>query len=168
MDPRIRTSTHLHGGFVPWISDGVPFAFWDPTGQRGPSFAGNSVLNPGAASNEAEYYYPNQQSARLMWYHDHAIGTTRLNAYAGIASAYVIYDDYELGLVAMAGLPGPLDPRTVYLAFQDKVFVRNNIDATDPTWAALVPGSRPATCGMSTPITQPCSARLAAPLWSPT
>ncbi len=29
------------------------------------------------------YYYPNEQSARLVWYHDHAIGITRLNAYAG-------------------------------------------------------------------------------------
>ena len=38
---------------------------------------------------QADYFYPNDQSARLVWYHDHAHGITRLNAYAGIASAYL-------------------------------------------------------------------------------
>ena len=37
-------------------------------------------------AGQAEYYYPNDQSARLMWYHDHAYGITRTNAYAGIAT----------------------------------------------------------------------------------
>ncbi len=85
----------------------------------------NNVLRPGQTvpPNEAEYYYPNNQGARFLWYHDHALGITRLNAYAGIASAYVITDAYEAALVAGHNLPGPLDPRTVYLVFQDKVFV---------------------------------------------
>ena len=39
-----------------------------------------------------------------------------------------IYDDYELSLVAGSNLPGPLDPRTVYLVFQDKIFVSEDID----------------------------------------
>jgi spore coat protein A, manganese oxidase len=117
-----RTATHIHGGFVPWVSDGGPFDWWTAGGAHGPSFLNNTVLNPGATANQAEYYYPNQQSARLVWYHDHAWGITRLNAYAGIASAYVIYDDYELGLVSANNLPGPLDPRTLYLVFQDKIF----------------------------------------------
>ena len=51
----------------------------------------NTCSCPEPRANEAEYYYPNNQSARLVWYHDHALGTTRLNAYLGIASAYVIY-----------------------------------------------------------------------------
>ena len=34
-------------------------------------------------------------SARLVWYHDHAHDITRLNAYAGIASAYIIRDSFE-------------------------------------------------------------------------
>ena len=117
-----RADIHLHGGLVPWVSDGGPHAWWDPNGNKGPSFA-SQFLNPGAAPNEAEYYYPNNQGARLVWYHDHTFGNTRINAYAGIASGYVIYDDYELALVAANNLPGPLDPRTVYLVFQDKVFV---------------------------------------------
>ena len=40
----------------------------------------------------------NNQSARLLWYHDHAFGITRINAYAGIASAYIIRDTFEAGL----------------------------------------------------------------------
>lgn len=135
-----RCDIHLHGGFVTWNSDGGPHAWWDPNGHRGPSFV--NVLNPHLANNEAEYYYPNQQSARLMWYHDHAFGLTRLNAYAGIASGYVIYDDYELGLVANNNLPGPLDPRTFYLVFQDKIFVSNNTATLDPTWQTIMPNSR--------------------------
>ncbi|HEX9012141.1 MAG TPA: hypothetical protein VF813_01445, partial [Anaerolineaceae bacterium] len=141
-DPSLdaRVDVHLHGGFVPWISDGGPFAWWDPNGSRGPSFI--NALNPHLAPNEAEYYYPNQQSARLMWYHDHVFGLTRLNAYAGIATAYVIYDDYELSLAAVNHLPGPLDPRTVYLVFQDKIFVNSGTRSSDPSWFDVVQGSR--------------------------
>jgi spore coat protein A, manganese oxidase len=138
-----RTSVHLHGGLVPWTSDGGPLAWWDPNGNRGPSFLNNSVLNPAAAANEAEYYYPNNQGARVMWYHDHAMAITRINAYAGIASAYVIYDDYELSLAAANHLPGPLDSRTFYLVFQDKIFVSNSIAARDPNWMTIMPASRP-------------------------
>jgi spore coat protein A, manganese oxidase len=139
-----RADVHLHGGFVPWTSDGGPHAWWDPDGHKGPSFVNNAVLRPGQVvpANEAEYYYPNDQGSRLAWYHDHSIGTTRLNAYAGIASGYVIYDDYELRLVALNHLPGPLDARTVYLIFQDKVFVSRQIKHRDPTWPSIMPDSR--------------------------
>ena len=140
-----RTDVHLHGGLVPWTSDGGPFAWWDPKGNIGPSFLNNSVLGvPHPAANDAEYYYPNNQGARLVWYHDHSIGTTRLNAYAGIASAYVIYDDYELALgLPPYNLPGPLDTRTVYLVFQEKVFVSKTTEQQDRTWHKLRPDSRP-------------------------
>ena len=138
-----RVDIHLHGGYVPWISDGGPHAWWRPDGTHGPSFVNNSVLNSGAAPNEAEYYYPNRQGSRLVWYHDHVFGITRLNAYAGIASGYVIYDDYELSLVANNSLPGPLDPRTVYLVVQDKIFVSANTANVDPTWYNSVPNSLP-------------------------
>ena len=144
-----RTATHLHGGLVPWISDGGPFDWWTPGGVHGASFLNNSALGVPTDPllyplNQAEYYYPNNQGARLMWYHDHAYGITRLNAYAGIASGYVIYDDYELGLVAINKLPGPLDPRTVYLIFQDKIFWDGNTTATgaDPGYASKVPGAQ--------------------------
>jgi spore coat protein A, manganese oxidase len=109
-----RICTHLHGGFVPWTSDGGPFAWFGTDGSHGQCF-----LNPGAAANEAEYYYPNQQSARLMWYHDHAMGITRLNAYVGIATAYVLTDDYEQELIRTGVLPDIGIP----LVIQDKSFI---------------------------------------------
>jgi spore coat protein A len=163
MDPTImgsdlainRADVHLHGGFVPWTSDGGPFAYWDPNpnGVHGESFLNNKILRPGqlVAQNEAEYYYPNNQSARLMWYHDHTFGNTRINAYAGVASAYVIYDDYETVTLAAppVNLPGPLDPHTIYLVFQDKVFVTENLFLAkndpanvDPNWGDAVKNSR--------------------------
>jgi len=133
-----RTAVHLHGGLVPWISDGGPHAWWAPDGSHGASFIQNATLKPGvlpgsttAALNEAEYFYPNNQSARLEWYHDHAWGITRTNAYAGIASGYVIQDlAGEAAFQALnAGVPSALDlsPATLnrtfhYLIFQDKIF----------------------------------------------
>jgi spore coat protein A, manganese oxidase len=133
-----RVSVHLHGGFVPWISDGQPFAWWTPDGSTGESFVNNLVLNPRALHNEAEFYWPNHQSARFMWYHDHAIGITRLNAYAGVATGYIVRDSFEAGLVANHGLPGYVENggNEIPVVIQDKVFVDNaTITAQDPTWS---------------------------------
>ena len=125
-----RTAIHLHGGLVPWISDGGPFDWWAPNGTHGLSFLNNTVLNPTAPLNAAEYYYPNNQSARLLWYHDHAFGITRINAYAGIASGYVV-DDPAAEAALFITPPGATLPDlaamnlrdTYYLIFQDKIFI---------------------------------------------
>ena len=45
------------------------------------------------------FYYTNQQSARLMFYHDHSWGITRLNVYAGEAAGYLITDATEQKLI---------------------------------------------------------------------
>jgi spore coat protein A len=134
--PTNRIATHLHGGLTPWFSDGTPFQWFTPSGQHGPSFMNvpGFQANPGTGVN----YYPNDQSARLVWYHDHAIGITRLNAYAGIASAYIITDDFEAALVASGLLP---DLVGTPLVIQDKSFVSTNILRQDPTWQWGAPGS---------------------------
>ena len=140
-----RTATHLHGGQVPWTSDGGPFSFWDDQGHQGVSFLNNKVLRPletaagTVPKNEAEYYYPNNQSARMMWYHDHAMGITRLNAYAGIASAYLLRDTYEAALVRDFGLPAFVENggRELPLVFQDKIFQNGNV----PDRSRPFPGS---------------------------
>ena len=67
------------------------------------------------------FYYTNQQSARLMFYHDHAWGITRLNVYAGMAAPYIIQDATEQALVDGGIIPGPED--TIPLVVQDKTFV---------------------------------------------
>jgi FtsP/CotA-like multicopper oxidase with cupredoxin domain len=135
------TATHLHGGFVPWISDGGPFSWFTPDGQYGPSVSASTLgdiyrlLNPGLQPGQAEYFYPNDQSARLVWYHDHAHDLTRLNAYAGIASAYIIRDVFESNLRNL-GLPDFVENggREIPIVIQDKIFVGPNILAADPTW----------------------------------
>ncbi len=129
-----RVAVHLHGGFVPWISDGGPHDWWAPDGSCGPSFLNNQVLRPGESvynpitnptgtimPNEGEYYYPNDQSARLEWYHDHAWGITRTTAYSGVATGYVITSPEEAVIVGQ-GVPGPIDAKTFYMVFQDKIF----------------------------------------------
>jgi spore coat protein A, manganese oxidase len=144
-----RAAVHLHGGFVHYISDGGPFSWFGPVGppgsvtNYGPSVPKSyyEVLNPSITGGQAEYYYPNQQSARLVWYHDHTVGITRMNAYAGIASAYIIRDDFEASLVANNGLPDYIEHTTAThtgfelpIIIQDKVFVGANISTADPTW----------------------------------
>ena len=139
-----RACTHLHGGYVPWISDGGPFAWFAP-GNYGDSMQLDDykVLNPKIKDGEAEYYYPNDQSARMLWYHDHSFGITRMNAYVGIASAYIIRDSFEAGLVAK-GLPQYIENggRELPIVIQDKIFVGADIATADPTWTgSTTPGS---------------------------
>ena len=130
-------STHLHGGFVPWPSDGGPMAWFTPNGNAGESFMFDfmKMLNPALVRGQGEYYYPNNQSARMMWYHDHAHDITRLNAYAGIASAYILRDTFEGGL-RNKGLPDFVENggREIPLVVQDKIFVGPDIAIADPTW----------------------------------
>ncbi|PYL81042.1 MAG: copper oxidase [Verrucomicrobia bacterium] len=133
--PLNRIATHLHGGLTPWFSDGTPFQWFTPNGVHGPSFMNAPGTSP--ANGSASYYYPMDLSARLLWYHDHAIGITRTNAYSGIASALVLIDDFEIGLVNSGLLP---DLVGIPLVIQDKSFVAQNILEQDPTWQWGMPG----------------------------
>ena len=134
-----RAVVHLHGGLVPWISDGGPFAWYAPDGSSGESFMNGpgSVFDniPGQPilPGQADYYYPNNQSTRLLWYHDHAMGITRINAYAGIASGCLTLDAINDQYVASGKIPGL--ESTLPLIFQDKIFVNPTTEETDPTWA---------------------------------
>ena len=98
-----RTAIHNHGAFTPWISDGTPHQWFTPAGETGNYLKGVSFQNvpdmpdPGAGSQTL--YYTNQQSGRLMFYHDHASGITRLNVYAGMAAGYLIHDPVEDDLI---------------------------------------------------------------------
>lgn len=75
-------SVHLHGSYSRAAFDG-----W-----------AEDVTKPGQYK---DYYYPNSQSARTLWYHDHAIHHTAENAYFGQAGFYILHDPAENGL----GLP---------------------------------------------------------------
>jgi spore coat protein A, manganese oxidase len=120
-----RICLHLHGGVVPWTMDGGPYSWYTPAGvvNAGDGSAGPSFLNgvpgvPGAA----DYYYPNNQSERLVWYHDHAMGITRLNAYAGLAAGFLIADEQLTGLTTGDSPAIPGLAYTIPLIIQDKAF----------------------------------------------
>jgi len=115
-----RAAVHLHGGFVPWVSDGGPFHWKAANGTRGPSLVDWLPDKLGRLTDD--YWYPNDQGARLQWYHDHAVGITRLNAYAGLAAPYVLIDLHEIAMFGAGGslLPGQLPG--IPLALQDKSF----------------------------------------------
>ena len=78
------------------------------------------------------------QSARFGWYHDHAFGITRLNAYAGLASAILIRDQFEASLINQ-GLPNYIEAggNEIPLVIQDKIFVGSNINSADPLWSQI-------------------------------
>ena len=133
-----RATLHLHGGRTPWISDGTPHQWITPVGETTTYPKGVSVQNvpdmPDPGPGSQTFYWTNQQSARLMFYHDHAWGITRLNVYAGEAAGYLITDDAEQDLIKGGVLDG-LSYGTP-LIIQDKTFVDPlTIKSTDPTWA---------------------------------
>ncbi|HEY4744881.1 MAG TPA: hypothetical protein VIH45_09510, partial [Desulfuromonadaceae bacterium] len=67
---------------------------------------GGKCFTPAANDGIGTYYYTNQQSARLMFYHDHAWGTTRINVYAGMAAPYLLYDQFEEDMIAGTNVAG--------------------------------------------------------------
>ncbi|WP_243313430.1 multicopper oxidase domain-containing protein [Fundidesulfovibrio agrisoli] len=123
--PQNRGELHLHGGMNPWISDGTPHQWTAPAAEPGPYTWGASAQNvpdmPPPGGGSITYYYTNQQSARLMFYHDHALGITRLNVYVGEAAGYVVRDGTEFAL-ENAGIIPPLTDN-IPLIIQDRTFV---------------------------------------------
>ena len=130
-----RGTLHLHGGRTPWISDGTPHQWITPAGESTDYPKGVSMRNvpdmPDPGDGSQTFFYSNQQSARLMFYHDHAYGITRLNVYAGEAAGYLLTDAVEQDLIARGIIPSFQIP----LVIQDKTFIDPaTVLATDPTW----------------------------------
>ncbi len=90
-----RAAPHLHGGLVPWPSDGGPFHWYnnpDNTGGPGQGSVGHR-LGCHMLGGTDDYWLPQRPEPRFMWYHDHAVGLTRLNGYLGLATGYILTDD---------------------------------------------------------------------------
>ncbi len=127
-----RATLHLHGGLPPWISDGTAHQWITPAGETTPYVKGASQQNvpdmPVPAAGSATFYWPNQQGGRLMFYHDHAYGLTRLNVYAGEAAGYLLSDPAEETALATAAVPGTTADlaHLIPLIIQDKTFVYDN------------------------------------------
>jgi FtsP/CotA-like multicopper oxidase with cupredoxin domain len=71
-----RASLHLHGGYTAPESDGYP----------------EDTFRPG---EDHPYRYENDQAAGSIWYHDHALGLTRLNVYAGLAGFHFVRGELD-------------------------------------------------------------------------
>ena len=108
----IPVVTHLHGGHTESASDGLPDAWFTPNF----SLKGHGFIKGDAIP----YHYNNDQEAATIWYHDHALGITRLNVYAGLAGYYLITDPNEMDLQATNKLPAA--PYDLGLAIQDRMF----------------------------------------------
>ena len=102
-------SPHLHGGNVPDSVDGGPDRWFEPGTAR-------------------TYTYPNGQQAATLWYHDHAIGITRLNVYEGLAGYYLIRDNNE----KQAKLPDGANE--IPLVIQDRSFTQDGQLAYPTDW----------------------------------
>jgi spore coat protein A, manganese oxidase len=109
-EPEIRIVPHLHGGHTAAAFDGNPM-FWFGNDPAAPANG-----KGGPAGNTVEYTYANDQRAATLWFHDHALGITRLNVYAGLAAFYLVRDAQEDALEL------PKGPQEVALVIQDKSF----------------------------------------------
>jgi spore coat protein A, manganese oxidase len=112
--------THLHGAEVQSEFDGGPEAWFTSNGLHGSAYRTFSK----AAKNAAVYRYPNTQDATTLWFHDHALGMTRLNVLSGLAAFYLLRDNRDTGLANNPiGLPaGPYEQEIV---IQDRQFDTN-------------------------------------------
>ncbi|KAK8957843.1 hypothetical protein KSP39_PZI001249 [Platanthera zijinensis] len=75
----VPTVVHVHGGINPPGIDGHPNAWFTSNF----SFVGPSFVSPTAS-------YPNCQDPGNLWYHDHALGLTRVNLLTGLIGAYTL------------------------------------------------------------------------------
>jgi spore coat protein A, manganese oxidase len=105
--PAVRNVAHLHGACALPDDDGYPEAWFTAQGEHGPH---GPKFNPRPSS------YPNCQPSTTLWYHDHCLGITRLNVYAGLAGFYLIRDEAEKALNL------PQGEFEIPLMLQDRLF----------------------------------------------
>jgi FtsP/CotA-like multicopper oxidase with cupredoxin domain len=122
--------THVHGAHVDPVSDGYPEAWWLPAAKYiaytpyATSALHGRLFNDATGENRgnqgyADYSYRNDQAATTLWYHDHALGMTRSNVYAGPAGFWLIrggkfeggIDTSKKAPYNKAILPGPAPHR---------------------------------------------------------
>lgn len=114
--------THLHGAHADEESDGYPQAWYLPAARNLPSgyatvgsfydeYSAEAKQRNGLVwgAGNSIYQYRNDQRAATLWYHDHALGMTRLNVQAGLSGCYLLRGgsaDVPAGV-----LPGPAPSR---------------------------------------------------------
>jgi FtsP/CotA-like multicopper oxidase with cupredoxin domain len=107
--------THLHGGENQSYSDGGPNQWFTSDGTHGQAY----FTAEKTGSNASVYNYPNTQQPTTLWYHDHALGVTRLNVLSGLAGFYLIREPVGSDKVAAMLPAGKYE---VPLVIQDRTF----------------------------------------------
>lgn len=105
----VPTVAHLHGGHTESASDGLPEAWFT-----------QSFAETGNYFVQQKYRYDNDQEAGTLWYHDHALGITRLNVYAGLAGFYLLRDKNENKLIDRGVIPS--GDYEIEIVIQDRMF----------------------------------------------
>lgn len=120
----IPTVPHLHGGHTEAASDGTPNQWF--TGALPETPGGMPVIDRGVDATKPNdtFVYANDQRAATLWYHDHAMGYTRTNVYAGLMGMYIVRDETDTGLKNNpAGLPS--GAYEIPLAIADRMFTES-------------------------------------------
>jgi spore coat protein A, manganese oxidase len=117
MDPNmIPIVVHLHGAHVASIYDGFPTATITPMNP-------NMPMEPGMMrQSSVTYTYDNSQQSAMLWYHDHSLGFTRVNVFAGLEGTYYIEDQNRRDLIAAGVLPDTLGFNDTSLIIADRSF----------------------------------------------
>ena len=132
--------THVHGAHTYEDSDGYAEAWYLPDANDIPDGYArtgtffdyfNEKYNHNWSSGTVSFKYPNDQPATTLWYHDHTLGMTRSNVYAGPAGFWLIRggpNDLDLGYIAPGVGDSPLGEYTeIPIAIQDRSF---NVDGS--------------------------------------
>jgi hypothetical protein len=134
--PQNRAVLHLQGAQTGWTSAGNPWQWVTPAGEITPYPTGVGLTHvpdmPPPGAGATTLYYPNEQSGRLMWFHDNTLGLSRLTVHSGQLAPYLLTDPSEERLVADGVLPADQLP----LVITDRTFVPDDVQlaAQDPTW----------------------------------
>jgi FtsP/CotA-like multicopper oxidase with cupredoxin domain len=113
--------THVHGAHVEGHSDGFPEAWFLPAAinipgnyaKKGRLFDDATGANPGNLGY-VDFLYRNDQPAATLWYHDHTLGMTRSNVYAGPAGFWLIRGgDFDGAAGGILPGPAPVAGQTV-------------------------------------------------------
>jgi spore coat protein A len=107
-DDGIPAVVHQHGGHTDSDFDGLPEQWFTQGGLTGNHYATNV------------YTYDHSQEAGTLWYHDHALGITRTNVYAGLAGFWFLRDNNENSLITNNMIPS--GNQEIEIVVQDRMF----------------------------------------------
>ena len=154
--------THVHGAHTSPDSDGYPESWVPPDvldipagyARRGSRFDQFDRTNTVAGS--AVFHYDNDQRATLLWYHDHTLGLTRLNVYAGLAGLFIVQGGpHDIG----TGGRLPTGAQDLALAIQDRSFQADG--------ALFYPDTRAFFDGGTALDYLPTNGSSLSPIWNP-